>query len=164
MTTATCRSRDAKHAPPVPPGNLLPAIAPSAVNDMLGLIEETCDQYGEFVHVRLCTGRHGFLLADPDHDNHVRIERSSTYNDEVTQFDVLGLAAGRGIVGSNCAQWKEQQRCIGEPFVLFEAMLKTATIAQKVRLRLTPGQVIEPKAATTLRPRDGMFMDIEARQ
>jgi cytochrome P450 len=53
--------------------------------------------------------------------------------------------------------------CIGEQFAWMEGTLLLATIAQRWRLRLAPGQVVEPKPMITLRPRFGMRMIPEAR-
>jgi cytochrome P450 len=55
-------------------------------------------------------------------------------------------------------------RCIGEGFAIAEGVLVLATIAQRWRLRLAPGQRVEPEAVITLRPRGGLPMTIEARQ
>jgi len=54
--------------------------------------------------------------------------------------------------------------CIGEQFAWMEGVLLIATIAQKWKLGLAPGQLVEPKAMVTLRPRYGMRMVIEARE
>lgn len=53
--------------------------------------------------------------------------------------------------------------CIGEAFALSEAILGIAAIAQKWRLRLAPGQLIEPYPYITLRPKYGMWMNVEPR-
>ena len=55
------------------------------------------------------------------------------------------------------------RQCIGEPFAWMEGVLILATLAQKWRLRLVPGQRVEPQALITLRPRYGMRMVAEAR-
>src|SRR5262249_33659106 len=54
--------------------------------------------------------------------------------------------------------------CIGNSFAMMEATLVLAAIAQRYRLKLAPGQVIEPWPVFTLRPRQGMKMAIEKRQ
>ena len=54
--------------------------------------------------------------------------------------------------------------CIGEQFAWMEGVLLIATIAQKWKMRLAPGQLVEPKAMVTLRPKHGMQMVIEARK
>ena len=51
--------------------------------------------------------------------------------------------------------------CIGEPFAWMEGVLLLATIGQRWRLRLQAGQLVEPKALMTLRPRYGMKMVVE---
>ena len=53
--------------------------------------------------------------------------------------------------------------CIGADFAMIEAQLALASIAQRYRLRLAPGQKVEQQALVTLRPRDGMPMRLQAR-
>ncbi|WP_426750486.1 cytochrome P450 [Myxococcus sp. Y35] len=48
------------------------------------------------------------------------------------------------------------RQCIGNQFALMELVLVLATLLQRVRLNLTPGQVIRPAAAITLRPKPGV--------
>jgi cytochrome P450 len=51
--------------------------------------------------------------------------------------------------------------CIGERFAWAEGVLVLATLAQRWKFRLAPGQTAETKAVITLRPRDGMKMIAE---
>ena len=53
------------------------------------------------------------------------------------------------------------RQCIGNTFALTEANLILATVAQKYRLRLIPGQRVEANALVTLRPRYGLKMMVE---
>jgi cytochrome P450 len=53
--------------------------------------------------------------------------------------------------------------CIGEGFAWMEGVLLLATLAQKWRMRLAPGQVVEPKPMITLRARNGIRMTLEKR-
>ena len=55
------------------------------------------------------------------------------------------------------------RQCIGEAFAWMEGVLILATIAQRWRLRLAPGQVVEPQPLITLRPRHGLRMVAEER-
>jgi cytochrome P450 len=48
--------------------------------------------------------------------------------------------------------------CIGEPFAWMEGILILATVGQRWRLTLAPGQRVEPQPLITLRPRYGMRM------
>jgi cytochrome P450 len=48
------------------------------------------------------------------------------------------------------------RQCIGESFAWMEATLALATIAQRWRLALVPGQLIEPQPKITLRPSNGI--------
>jgi cytochrome P450 len=54
--------------------------------------------------------------------------------------------------------------CIGAAFAMTEAVLLTATIASRYRLRLADGADIEPVGLITLRPRHGMPMILERRE
>ncbi len=53
--------------------------------------------------------------------------------------------------------------CIGEQFAWMEGALLIATIAQQWKMRLAPGQRVEPKAMITLRPKYGMRMILSER-
>jgi cytochrome P450 len=53
--------------------------------------------------------------------------------------------------------------CIGKEFALMEARLVLATVAQRFRLRLEPGQDLTPRFAVTLSPRNGLRMRPEPR-
>jgi cytochrome P450 len=55
------------------------------------------------------------------------------------------------------------RQCIGESFAWMEGILLLATISQKWKLSLVPGQTIEPEPLITLRSKYGMRMRIEAR-
>lgn len=54
--------------------------------------------------------------------------------------------------------------CIGEPFAWMEGILIIATIAQKWKMRLVPGQRIKLDPAITLRPKYGMKMKLIQRK
>jgi cytochrome P450 len=56
------------------------------------------------------------------------------------------------------------RRCIGEGFAWMEGILVVATLAQRWRLRLDPGQRVEPQPGVTLRPRHGVRMTPERRE
>jgi len=55
------------------------------------------------------------------------------------------------------------RQCIGESFAWMEAILLTATIAQRWRLRLVPGQTIDVQPKITLRPKQPIRVVLEAR-
>ena len=55
------------------------------------------------------------------------------------------------------------RRCIGQGFAQLEAALVVAMIAQKFRLRLVPGERVEPDALVTLRFKHPLRMVIHAR-
>lgn len=55
------------------------------------------------------------------------------------------------------------RQCIGESFAWMEAILSLVTIAQKWRLKLVPGQLIDVQPKITLRPKDAIRMIPELR-
>jgi cytochrome P450 len=55
------------------------------------------------------------------------------------------------------------RQCIGEAFAWMEGVLLLATLAQKWKLSLVPGHVVEPEPLITLRPKYGMRMQVESR-
>ena len=55
------------------------------------------------------------------------------------------------------------RQCIGESFAWMEGVLTLATLAQKWKLRLVPGNRVEPQPLITLRPKYGMRMRVEPR-
>ncbi len=55
------------------------------------------------------------------------------------------------------------RQCIGESFAWMEAIMLTATIAQRWRLKLVPGQKIEVQPKITLRPKQAIRMVLERR-
>jgi len=56
------------------------------------------------------------------------------------------------------------RQCIGESFAWMEGVLGLATIGQHWKLRLEPGQKVEPQPLITLRPRNGLRMRVEKRK
>jgi cytochrome P450 len=53
--------------------------------------------------------------------------------------------------------------CIGATFAMTEAIIILAMLGQRYRLRLAPGEPVEPVGLITLRPRHGLRMTIEPR-
>jgi cytochrome P450 len=53
--------------------------------------------------------------------------------------------------------------CIGAGFAMMEATLLLATIAQRYRMHLAPNQRITPMPSITLRPRNGIRVNLEKR-
>jgi len=53
--------------------------------------------------------------------------------------------------------------CIGNAFAQMEATLILATLAQRHRLELLPGQRVIPEATLTLRPKEDLWMRVRAR-
>ena len=56
------------------------------------------------------------------------------------------------------------RQCIGNTFALMEASVVLATVAQRYRFALVPGQEVKPMASITMRPRNGIRVQLEARK
>jgi cytochrome P450 len=56
-----------------------------------------------------------------------------------------------------------KRTCIGSNFAMQQIQLVAATVAQQYRLRLVPGQAIEPRSAITLHPAPWLRMLLEPR-
>ncbi|MFN8528383.1 MAG: cytochrome P450 [Anaerolineae bacterium] len=54
--------------------------------------------------------------------------------------------------------------CIGNAFAMMEAKLVLATLAQRWRVELAPGQIVEPQRVFVLRPKHGMKMIVHQRE
>lgn len=54
--------------------------------------------------------------------------------------------------------------CIGNNFALMEATLIVATVCQRFRIDLTPGQAIEPELGFTMRVKNGMSVRVSRRR
>jgi cytochrome P450 len=54
--------------------------------------------------------------------------------------------------------------CIGSSFAIAEAQLIIAAIAQRYRVRLAPGHVVQPIGVVTLRAKNGIWVTLEPRQ
>jgi cytochrome P450 len=54
--------------------------------------------------------------------------------------------------------------CIGESFAKMEGVLVLASIVQRFKLALAPGQTIVPEAKMTLRPKNGILMQVHRRK
>ncbi len=54
--------------------------------------------------------------------------------------------------------------CIGNTFALTEAALVVAMVSQQYELNLVPGRPVETEAAFTLRPKNGVWVTLHARQ
>jgi cytochrome P450 len=53
--------------------------------------------------------------------------------------------------------------CIGNSFAIAEAQIILAAIAQRYRVHLAPNHVVQPIGLVTLRPKNGIWVTLEAR-
>jgi cytochrome P450 len=56
------------------------------------------------------------------------------------------------------------RHCIGSSFAMMEAVLLTASVAQRYHMELVPGQRIVPEPSITLRPAEGIEMVLRRRE
>jgi cytochrome P450 len=92
--------------------------------------------------------RHKKLWTKPDHFFPERFLPENSHS--ISKFSYVPFSIGPRI-------------CAGMSFGLTEAILCLATLAQKFKLRLQPGHVVNPVCRLTLRPEGGMPMTILAR-
>jgi len=128
-----------------PPVSSLPARQALADDEICG----RPIRQGSFVGIHpWVVHRHRALWEDPE-----RFDPDRFTPDRVAarpRFAYLPFGAGPRI-------------CIGAGFAMIEAVMILATLAQRFRLRLAPGHIVEPQAVLTLRPRYGMKMIVEER-
>jgi cytochrome P450 len=92
--------------------------------------------------------RHPRYFPDPNRFDPERF--TETAKKERPQFAYFPFGGGARI-------------CIGEHFAKMEGTLVLASIAQRFRLSLVPGQTIVPEPKMTLRPKHGLIMRIQQR-
>ncbi len=81
-----------------------------------------------------------------------RPERFSPENtDSIRKYSYIPFGAGPRV-------------CIGNSFAMMEAHLMLVLIAQRYKLHLSAGQIVEPSPLLTMRPKGGLHMHLEARQ
>jgi cytochrome P450 len=54
--------------------------------------------------------------------------------------------------------------CIGQDFAIMEAMIVVATLLRRFKLELVQGQVVEPQPVILLRPKNGIKIQVTARE
>jgi len=88
------------------------------------------------------------FFDDPERFNPERFARG--WEDRVPRYAYLPFGAGPRV-------------CIGNGFAMMEARLIIATMAQRLRLSLEPGQEVVPIQLVTVRPRHGVRMKLTRR-
>ncbi len=92
------------------------------------------------------------------------LHRDARFWPEPLRFDPSRFAAGRTTAQFTYFPFGAGARqCIGESFAWMEGTLLLATLAQKWRLRVVPGQTLAVQPKITLRPKGAVRMTIEAR-
>ncbi|MCY4420138.1 MAG: cytochrome P450 [Gammaproteobacteria bacterium] len=89
--------------------------------------------------------------------------RLAQYWEEPDRFDPERFDKKRSVGRSRFAYIPfaaGHRNCIGSHMALMQSKLVVALIMQRYALSLTAGHVVEPQAATTMRPKYGMKMDI----
>ncbi len=94
------------------------------------------------------------------------MHRLPAYWDEHEKFDPERFTPARSAARSKFVYFPfgaGPRQCIGSQFAMVEAQLVLGTLASRYRLRLVPGQSVEPWPLVTLRPRQGIHMTLERR-
>jgi cytochrome P450 len=94
------------------------------------------------------------------------VHRLPQYWEDPEAFDPLRFTAERSTQRPRFAYFPfggGPHQCIGNSFALTEASLIMASIAQRCRLELIPGQAVIPQPAVTLRPKNGLMMAVKKR-
>jgi len=81
-------------------------------------------------------------------------------------FDPTRFAPGRDGRRPPCSYLPfgaGQRACLGQNFAMQEALMVLATVAQRFRLHLAPGQIVTPHSAITLGPVGGLRMMLRLR-
>jgi cytochrome P450 len=85
--------------------------------------------------------------------------RHPEFWDDPERFDPERFLPGRGAGRPKFAYYPfggGPRSCVGNHFALMEGALVLATIAQRFRVELVPGQAIEPDTTFTLKPKPGV--------
>jgi cytochrome P450 len=94
------------------------------------------------------------------------LHRHPAYWEEPERFDPTRFLPGRGAGRPKFAYFPfggGPRSCVGNHFALMEGTLVLATIAQRFRVELVPGQAIEPDTTFTLRPKPGVVVALRPR-
>ncbi len=89
--------------------------------------------------------------------------RLPNYWEDPYKFDPNRFAKDRSVGRSRFAYIPfaaGHRNCIGSYMAILQSKLIVTLIAQRYDLTLTPGHKVEPQAATTMRPKYGMKMDV----
>ena len=89
------------------------------------------------------------FFADPDRFNPDRF--AGGWEERVPRYAYLPFGGGPRV-------------CIGNGFAMMEARLIVATLAQRCRMTLEPGQHVVPMQLVTVRPRDAVRMSVAVRE
>ncbi|KAB2881920.1 MAG: cytochrome P450, partial [Kofleriaceae bacterium] len=90
------------------------------------------------------------------------MHHSPVYWDAPLEFRPERFADRKARTAPGYMPWGGGPRvCIGNHFALVEAALVVATWAQRYRFRLAQAAPIEPEALLTLRPRGGVWVEVE---
>ena len=93
------------------------------------------------------------------------MQRCPAYWDAPDEFRPERFADKKARAAPGYMPWGGGPRvCIGNHFALVEAQLIVATWAQRFRFRLAQAAPIEPEPLVTLRPRGGVWVEVEPRR
>jgi len=102
--------------PPGPVGSPLVGVLPALRRDPIQLFLDAWRAYGDVVRLPLAGGRHGYLLAHPDHVRHVLQENHANYRKDPRSNEKLKETLGEGLLTAEGEHWLSQRRLMQPAF------------------------------------------------
>lgn len=108
----TARAEPSREPPVASEGGLGGALL-AFRRDPLGMLTRTVARHGDLVQLRFGPLR-VYVLAHPDHAQHVLVDGAKSYSKRTRGYDALRLLLGNGLVTSEGDFWRRQRR-IAQP-------------------------------------------------
>lgn len=88
---------------------------PALRSNPLQYIQQSLDDYGDFVHFRLA-GLNAFLINRPESIQHVLQDNNSSYTKDTLQYNALSAITGEGLLTSDGDAWLAHRRLMQPAF------------------------------------------------
>jgi cytochrome P450 len=125
--------------PPGPRGHWLLGTAPQFQGDLLQMMVDWMQRYGDAIRFRYILFIHGYLFCHPDHYHHILVENRQNYQKYPNPiFEILKTGGGDGLLTSEGATWLRQRRLMQPAFhrqsiARFSTTMTQATAEMLVR-------------------------------